>query len=182
LDDILAPVSLSVPESAVKNTCPTPQPSPQISKSKIQGKATRQNVSASDAKLTEVIKTALVGSKSTPESDEHHLHHILECNSSSSGKSLPEESWSTEQKPVLLCTSEAHINQADSPPLPDNDKDLEAKAIEVLKTLRNSGYIIQESSRPSKQLNPGSAASSKSENLVLCDVCSKFRGRPCELK
>jgi len=178
------PVSLKVPESAIKDSRATPQPTPHTPRP-YPGKVTRQVVSASDAKLTEVIKTALVGSKNLGEIDDRNLHQNpkREGGSLPTGKSSPRNSWSPEpNSDASFTASRIHIKRTDSPSEQDDDRDLEAKAIEVLKTLRDSGYIIQEPLRPQKTLNAGSAASSKSENLVICSTCSKFKGRPCELK
>ena len=56
------------------------------------------------------------------------------------------------------------------------------EAPEVVKVIRERGYIVQKDSTHSGPANLGSAASNKSENQVTCQVCKKFKGRPCELK
>lgn len=176
LVNILAPVSHDFPEPKSKDTCMAPLPT--SIKSRSEGKAIRQPSSAADAKLTEVIKTALVGAKLPADTDEHNLHHDVKGIASRAGTSSPNTSCL--QEPTLAA-SNIHDTSAGAPLLKMDDEELEAKAKVVLKSLRDMGYVIQEPS-PAKSLNSGSAASNKSEHLVVCQSCFKFKGRPCELK
>lgn len=175
LVNILAPVSLNAPDLKLKDSCLPPQTT---TKPRSEGKAIRQEVSTSDAKLTEVIKTALVGAKPPTAINDCIPNRNMKPNGVPDGTSSPNSSWSPEPNTEV---SHAHVDTAGPPFLKEDDKELEAKAMDVLKSLRNLGYIIQEPSPP-KPLNPGSAASNKSENLVICQSCFKFKGRPCELK
>ena len=174
LVNILAPVSVNVPE---KNASAAPQIT--TTKPRSEGKAIREKLSASDAKLTEVIKTALVGAKPAADANDRKLHHDVEGNSVLAGSSSsPNSPWSPEP---TSAASDVHISSVGRPSLKEDDEELEAKAKDVLKSLRDLGYIIQDPSPP-KVLNSGSAASIRSENLVVCQSCFKFKGRPCELK
>lgn len=62
------------------------------------------------------------------------------------------------------------------------DDDAQKKALEVLKVIRELGYIVQKDSSRSGPTNLESAASNRKENQVTCHICKKFTGRPCELK
>jgi hypothetical protein len=181
-NSLIAPVSPD--ESAVKESA-IPQPTTQIPKVNPQGKATRRDVSASasvTAKLTEIMKTALVGARILGEDDDCSLHH--------SGKNALHKPHSP---PGRLCSpgsksqnptsvSEEHIRSTDSPASQDRDTESQKKAAEVLKTLHDLGYVIHKDPTHSpKPLNAGSVASRKSEHLVTCVTCGKFKGRPCEL-
>jgi hypothetical protein len=183
LSNILAPVSLN--SSASKETHESRATTPLAHTLKItqQGKAERQDVSAADnAKITEAIKAALGGAKFPGDADDRTLIKDLERSSLPLAKSPSGESWphSVSSPP----TSNGSNKSADSPSVQEEDDDyLGKKATEVLKTLLNLGYTIQKDPNHSpKALNIGSAASNKSENLVVCQKCFKFRGRPCELK
>jgi len=176
LVNILAPVSYNVPELKPKDICAVPQIT--TIKPRSEGKAIRKQSTASDAKLTEVIKNALVGAKQLPDINDRNLHHDVDRNGVPARVSSPNSQWSAEP---ISAASSIHITSALPPSLKEDDEELEAKAKDVLKSLRDSGYTIQEPS-PQKRLNQGSAASNKSEHLVICPSCSKFKGRPCELK
>lgn len=192
LSNILAP--LVAPVSELQEPTPkearsppreaTPyQPTHTTIKITHQGKALRHHVSAADsAQLTEVIKSALGGGKSHGEREtETHQAAPLERNSLPSGKSSSGDIWPNSA--LSPAKSNGSDKPADSQSSQDYDEDLEKKAIEVLKTLHKLGYTIhKDAAQAPKSLNPGSAASSKSENLVTCQKCFKFKGRPCELK
>lgn len=172
--------------SATKENRASPPPVTQTSKISLQGKATRHDVSASEtAKITEVIKTALVGAQVSGDADDrspqHSTRNGLPDSRPQSGSSWPSGSNGATTLPI----GNGHINLVGSPAVPDDSRDSDAqkKAIEVIKTLHDLGYIIHKDPTHSpKPQNPGSAASSKSENLVTCQKCGKFKGRPCELK
>lgn len=148
-----------------------------------QGKAKLHRASISDATITAVIKTALAGVSLADQGNGHTPHHHPEWNESSC-KSTPEglcQSGPNSGPPPTT----SDINHVDSPAGSESSIDSEAqrKAIEVLKTLHDLGYIVQKDpTHPTKPCNQGSVASSKSENLVTCQKCGKFKGRPCELK
>jgi len=181
LGNILAPVSRSEP--VIKEIRASPQPTTHTPRTIPQGKATRHDVSASDAKLTEAIKSALVGTRIPLENDNSNLHKPLDKSGSLHAKTTSGHSWPDPPKASTI--SNGNINPAGSSLLQEDSKDLQAqkKAIEVLKTLHDLGYIIQRDTNHSpKPQNPGSAASCKSENVVTCQKCGKFKGRPCELK
>lgn len=174
LSKILAPVSRS--DSAIKESPTSPGPAAQPVKAP-QGKATRHDVSASEtAQLTEAIKTALVRAPIVGDDDDS-LHQT----------SLPAGQTVSGPNRVLSSPAPASrdINLVESHPTQESSRELDAqkKAIAVLKTLHDLGYIIhKDPSHSPKPQNPGSAASSKSDHLVVCQKCGKFRGRPCELK
>ncbi|KAF7933756.1 uncharacterized protein EAE98_003465 [Botrytis deweyae] len=140
------------------------------------GKATRHSsVSATDATITEAIRTALAEAKNTSNVGALPMGRKVLPN----GKSPPADSWgSTTDKAACLLDG---FNKSTSSTT-DDSLDQE-KAVEVYKTLQKLGYIIQKDPNHTPRIqNPGSAASNKSENQVTCEVCKKFKGRPCELK
>jgi hypothetical protein len=148
-----------------------------------QGKAKLHRASISDATITEVIKTALAGVSLADQGNSHTPHRHPEWNGSSR-KSTPDGLCQSGPNSGAAPTS-SDINHVGSPAGSESSFDSEAqrKAIEVLKTLHDLGYIVQKDpTHPTKPFNPGSVASSKSENLVTCQKCGKFKGRPCELK
>jgi hypothetical protein len=163
-----------VPDEAlhpvVRNTGLTPP-------SKPEGRRT----SALDA-VTEVIKTALVGGSVSSENNGSAANHSPEW-ALSSRKPSPEPVCQPALKSSLPVID---INLGASPsPSESSSVDAEAqrKAIEILKTLHHFGYIVQKDPSYSiRPFNPGSVASSRSEKLVTCPTCGKFKGRPCELK
>jgi hypothetical protein len=179
LDVLLAPAGLN--DSA--NQKPDGVIPHSASKTSPQGKTPKQNeVSAGDATLTEAIKTALAGAKISNLSDDR-AHHDLERSSLPNGKVSPRGSWPGGLNAAMSSTkgSHGHIN----PTAPPSEEDAQAqkKALEVLKVIRDLGYIVQKDPSHSPKIqNPGSIASNKSENQVTCQICKKFKGRPCELK
>ncbi|KAF5877081.1 putative c2h2 type zinc finger domain protein [Botrytis fragariae] len=140
------------------------------------GKATRHSsVSATDATITEAIRTALAEAKNSSNVGALPMGRKVLPN----GKSPPADPWgSTTDKAACLLDG---FNKSTSSTT-DDSLDQE-KAIEVYKTLQKLGYIIQKDPNHTPRIqNPGSVASNKSENQVTCEVCKKFKGRPCELK
>ncbi|KAF7954293.1 hypothetical protein EAE96_005422 [Botrytis aclada] len=139
-------------------------------------KATRhRSVSATDATITEVIRTALAEAKNPSNVGALPMGRKVLPN----GKSSPADSFgSTTDKAACLLDG----FDKSSSPTTDNSPDQD-KAVEVYKTLQKLGYIIQKDPNHTPRIqNPGSIASNKSENQVTCEVCRKFKGRPCELK
>lgn len=140
------------------------------------GKATRHSsVSATDATITEAIRTALAEAKSSSNVGALPMgRKVLPNGKSSSADSC----GSTTDKDACLLDG---FNKTASS---TNDDSLDQeKAVEVLKTLQKLGYIIQKDPKHTPRIqNTGSVASNKSDNQVTCQVCKKFRGRPCELK
>lgn len=178
---LIAPVSTD--ESSVKEASSPPPAATPTMKPNFQGKAIRQDVSASEtAKLTEIIRTALVGTRISGEDDTSSLH-----DSEQRAVRDPRSPTRRLSSPGLNSMSRAisgdHIKRADSPASQDRDLEAQRKAAEVLKAFHDLGYIIhKDPTHSGKPLNPGSVASSKSEHLVTCLTCGKFKGRPCELK
>ncbi|TEY34084.1 hypothetical protein BOTCAL_0651g00020 [Botryotinia calthae] len=140
------------------------------------GKATRHSsVSATDATITRIIRTALAEAKKPSDVGVLPIGRKVLPNR----KSSPADSWgsSTDKAACLL----DELNSSTSSTT-DDSLDQE-KVVEVLKTLQKLGYIIQKDSNHTSRIqNTGSVASNKSENQVTCEVCKKFKGRPCELK
>lgn len=140
------------------------------------GKASRHgSVPATDATITEVIRTALVEAKNSSNIGALPMGRKVLPN----GKSPPADSWgtTTDDDACLLDDLNKTIctTKDDSP---DHEK-----AIEVLKSLQKLGYVIQKDPNHTPRIqNTGSIASNKSDNQVTCQVCKKFKGRPCELK
>jgi hypothetical protein len=164
------------------------RPAMHTSKVSVQGTATKmKDESASDATIMEAIITALVGAEVNESSKDCSMpHQEFEQGSLHRGKSSSGGSWTTGQLPpkASLKTPNGHDNNASSPAAQDEAKLLkQKKAREVLKTLHELGYIVQKDpSYSPRPHNPGSAASNKSDNLVTCEKCKRFTGRPCELK
>lgn len=145
------------------------------------GKAARQTqalVSAADAAITEVIKTALASK--IPTSDTSERMHTRGVISREKSKLESHASWPSSSTKLIKSAHTIHSALST-----DAELLAEKKAVEVLNLLRDSGYTIsiskdRASSKP--LLNPGSAASNKSQNQETCQKCKRFRGRPCELK
>ncbi|PQE33012.1 C2H2 type zinc finger domain protein [Rutstroemia sp. NJR-2017a WRK4] len=131
-------------------------------------------ISATDAALTEVIRTALADVKDVSDVSASPLGRKFLPNGRSSSadscRSMQEEN------------SSAVSDQLSNTTVSKEDSLAQDKAIEVLKTLHKLGYIIQKCPSPPRTQNPGSVAGNKSENQVTCPTCKKFKGRPCELK
>jgi hypothetical protein len=80
------------------------------------------------------------------------------------------------------CSEALHILDTDK----KDPIDAEQKFQEILRAMQNAGYTIKKDTKSvgSNQSidQPGSSSSAKKRDLVTCQRCSKFRGRPCELK
>ncbi|KAI9649449.1 hypothetical protein NHQ30_002025 [Ciborinia camelliae] len=140
------------------------------------GKATRHSsISATDATITEVIRTALAEAKNTSNVGASPKgRKVLP-----SGKSSSADSWgsTTDKDACLLDGFNKTISSTK-----DDSLDQE-KAVEVFKTLQKLGYIIQRDPNHTPRIqNTGSVASNKSNIQVTCQICKRFKGRPCELK
>lgn len=186
LDSLLAPVGSTV--SAVKNAGQvTPQPAVHISKPVAQGKTTRRkDESASDTTLTEAIVRALAG-PTIPENTEDCSHQEgLGRGNLPHGQTSSEGSEPENLHRAMSCTGKplCNINHTSGPAGQEDSKSLQQKKVEeVLRTIQELGYIVQKHpSHSPKPQNPGSAASNKSDHLVTCPTCKRFKGRPCELK
>jgi hypothetical protein len=78
---------------------------------------------------------------------------------------------------------------SEAPHSSDGDKkelvDPEQKLQEILQAIQEAGYVIKKDNK-SVGLNPSTdqpgPGSSKKREVVTCGTCSKFSGRPCELK
>ncbi|TVY83104.1 hypothetical protein LSUE1_G002827 [Lachnellula suecica] len=184
LESVLAPASST--DSAIEINDDTSTNA--TSQSKPQDKATRQNdVSAADAALTEVIRTALSGA-CIPDLSNDHVHtQELKRNCLPNGKSTTGSSWHSGPNAAITSRGRttSHINLLDSPS-PGGEIDeahAQKTAAQLLKTLQEAGYTLRRDRSPSPKIqNLGSVASNKSENQVTCLKCRKFKGRPCELK
>ncbi|KAK6599560.1 Zinc finger protein GLI1 [Botrytis cinerea] len=140
------------------------------------GKATRHSsVSATDATIAGMLRIAFAEEKNPSDDGALPMGRKVLPN----GKSSPADSWgSTTDKAACLLDE---LNDSISSTT-DGSLDQE-KVVEVFKTLQKLGYIIQKDPNHTPRIqNTGSVASNKSENQVTCEVCKKFKGRPCELK
>ncbi|ESZ90573.1 hypothetical protein SBOR_9041 [Sclerotinia borealis F-4128] len=153
-------------------SCPSVERNPLPS----AGKATRHSsVSATDAAITEVIRTALAEAKSSSDISALPMGRKVLPN----GKSSSVDSWgtTTDKDACLLDESNKTIS---SPTVDSLDQD---KAVEVFKTLQKLGYTIQKDPNHTAPIqNTVSVAGNRSNNQISCQVCKRFRGRPCELK
>lgn len=134
------------------------------------------DISATDAALTEVIRTALADVKGVSDVSASSLlgRKILP-----NGRSSSVDSCGSMQDE----NSSAISDQVNKPAVSKEGTLAQDKAIEVLKALRKSGYIIKTPPfKPPRTQNSGSVASNKSEHQVICRICKKFKGRPCELR
>lgn len=184
LENVLAPAG-QVNPATTKAEPASPQ---SISRGNAPGKAPRQNaVSASDATLTAVIKTALAGATIADASPNRSFHADSDRNHLPNGRMSSRNPWPAGPNSATGASKGVidHINTRDAPSPEEVARDSEAqkKAVEVLKVLRDCGYIVQKDpSHSPRPHNLGSAASNRSENQVICPTCKKFKGRPCELK
>jgi len=62
------------------------------------------------------------------------------------------------------------------------DQEADKKVSKFLELIREEGYTISKNSVKARELNRGTAAARKSNQLVLCPICKGFQGRPGELK
>lgn len=167
LESVLAPagqanVAMKAADNAELNL--TPKPS-------ALAKAARQNaMSTSDADLKEVIREVL-SRASIP--DPHNQGS--NGTAAADGRTRLASSYFSEQTDRI---------KAAGSPCSETDS-LESRELkqaeEILKTIRNLGYIVQkETTQPAKH-NSGSSSSNTSGKFVTCNRCDRFRGRPCEL-
>lgn len=173
---LLAPISFKemlsdVSDRGFDSAAPACGPSP-------PDKADGRRPSAVDA-ITEAIKVALVGDSVVDQNNDSALHKSPEW-SLSRRKSFPEATYQSTESYAGVDT---RLRDSPSPSESFTNAEAQRKAIDFLESLRRFGYIVQKDPRRSiKPFNPGSVASSKSENLLTCQKCRKFKGRPCELK
>jgi hypothetical protein len=183
LDSVLAPAGQS--KASVSKA--EPASSQLFPRGGTTGKAPRQNpVSASDATI-EVVKKALAGANITDVSPDRATHQDSERNYLPNGRVSSRDALSTGPNSAVTARkgSSRQVKSVDPPSPEEQARDSEAqkKALEVLKVIRELGYIVQkDTSHSPRPHNLGSAASSRSENLVTCQTCQRFTGRPCELK
>jgi hypothetical protein len=183
LDNILTQVG----QSKSTSTKAEPASSQSGPKGSVTGKAPRQNPAASEATILGVVKQALAGAKITDVSPDRATHQDSERNHLPNGRMSSRDSWSAGPQSAMPTSigTNGHIKTQDAPSPEEEARDSEAqkKALEVLKVIRELGYIVQkDNTHSAKPHNLGSAASNKSENQVTCKVCQRFTGRPCELK
>lgn len=184
LNNVLAPVGQS--NSTISKAGPASTQS--VLKGFALGKAARHNpVSASDATILGVVKQALAGAIITDVSPDGAPHQDSERNHFPNGRLSSCDSGATGSQLAMSTTNGANsrIKPSDAPAIEDEARDSEAqkKALEVIKVIRELGYIVQkDTSHCPKPHNLGSAASNRSEYQVTCQTCKRFTGRPCELK
>jgi hypothetical protein len=56
---------------------------------------------------------------------------------------------------------------------------------EILQAISDAGYVITKGTKPTghgRAIDHSASSAIKKRDLVTCDACSKFSGRPCELK
>jgi hypothetical protein len=174
--------SVSTKETGSRKSDAGSYPASRNTRFGLQGKAKMHRASTSDATITKVIKTALVGG-SIPDHG-NGRSPLQDPEQSLSGRKTSSEDLSQSGPNPAVTSTGSDINPTGSPSASEYSIDFEAqrKAEEVLKSLHDSGYIVQKNpTHSTRSCNPGSVASSKSENLVTCQECGKFKGRPCEL-
>ncbi|QSZ36502.1 hypothetical protein DSL72_006382 [Monilinia vaccinii-corymbosi] len=138
------------------------------------GKATRHSsASATDATITEVIRTALA-----------ETENIFNVGASPAGRKILPNGKSSSADSCGSATDACLLDRSKDTISSTKDDSLDQqKAVEVVKTLQKLGYIIQMDPNHTPRIkNTGSVASHKSGNQVTCQICKKFKGRPCELK
>lgn len=147
-----------------------------------RGKSTRAGQSSTtDATITDVIQRALAGA---------NISDLLisnqgadERSSLPDGKVFPRAAGSASPRTMTFRAIPAVGNYTEVQADPPKDAVAQKKAVEVLRNIRDLGYIVaKDPTQARKAQNPGSVASKKSENQVTCKQCGKFTGRPCELK
>ncbi len=182
-DKVLAPVGQNKPVISKAE----PASSPSFQRGGATGKAPRQNlVSASDA-IIGVVKKALAAANIT---DAPHRvnHQDSERNCLPSGRMSSRESWPVDPSSAASSSrgENGSIKPMDTPTPEEEAQDsdiLNKEALEILRIIRQQGYILQkDTTHAPKAHNLGSAASNRSENKVTCQTCQSFTGRPCELK
>lgn len=179
LESDLAPAGSTVP--AIK-MIDHPKESP-TSQSNPQGKAPRQNgISAADATLSEVIRTALSEARNAGLANDKTNSHDTKRNSLPNGRTKTGTLRPSDPNATTSRGRRAsYINILDSPS-PNSAVD-EKTVAQVLKTIHEAGYILKRDRSLSPKIqNAGSVASNKSDKQVTCGQCRKFKGRPCELK
>lgn len=184
LEKIGSPVGLT--DASIKKIDRT-SPQPTTAKKINSGETARHIDEAADAKITEVIRTALAGTISIERANENPSLRDSNRNSPMDIKSSPEASWISEPNSATgsLGGCDVSANHADHTCTKDEliVSQAQKNAVEVLKMLHEHGYVVQKDPSFSPKIkNAGSAASNKSEHQVTCTVCNRFKGRPCELK
>jgi hypothetical protein len=180
LDKILVPVgqSNSTPSKA------EPPTSQSVPRGSATGKAPRQNaVPASEATILGLVKQALAGANITDVSPDRATHQDSERSHLPNGRLSSPAGPNSAMPTSNGANSRIKSMHAPSTEKEARDSEAQKQALEVLKIIRGLGYIVQKDpTQITKPLNPGSAASNRSENQVTCQICQRFKGRPCELK
>jgi hypothetical protein len=184
VDNVLVPVGQK--NSTISKV--EPASSQAVPRGSTTGKAPRQSpVSASDATILGVVKQALAGANITDGSPDRATHQDSERNHLPNGRLSSGDQWPAGPSSAMPTSNGANgrIKPTDVPSPEEAARDSEAqkKALEVLKVIRELGYIVQkDTTHTPKPHNLGSAASNRSEHQVTCQTCKRFTGRPCELK
>jgi hypothetical protein len=178
LENILAPEH--VPTVAKESEQPSFPAAAHPSKESAQGKAERKTntISLQKASIIEEVVTALMKKAKSSEKAIGHTY------GEKSRNCLPSSRSSSGGNPGMTSLTDPQCNINPDSPAGEQDRTSQKKTTaEFLQTLHDLGYILQKDpSLPLKPQKPGSVASIKSENLATCDMCKKFKGRPCELK
>jgi hypothetical protein len=142
---------------------------------------------APDEALTKALKNVLSASIAREPATKETVRSVLP-----NGRPAPSSSSDCNSLPAVVSkTSETDaVKDSDTPPSDAeiNASEAHGKVVEeIVKTIHNFGYILQDDSRENSNTNPiilnlGSLAGKKSDKQVICALCKKFRGRPCELK
>lgn len=147
------------------------------------GKTSRHTpVSAADATLKEEIKLVLAGPSSPDIAMDGNSKNFSERRNLPVGKASPPEVRHNE--PNSATASNSSSSPASSVSSQEDSTDFQVqKTFEVIRLLRERGYTIQKDpNRSPKTQNAVSVASNKSERKFPCLRCTKFKGRPCELR
>lgn len=132
-----------------------------------------------------MIQKALAGANVSDAATERTRNQDPERSSLPNGRISSRDAWSANTLPATSNATGQHLTKDADIQSGDTSKDFDAKnkAVEVLNIIRKLGFTVSKDlTQAPKVQNPGSAASNKSENQVTCDICQKFRGRPCEMK
>jgi hypothetical protein len=78
--------------------------------------------------------------------------------------------------PEFAAINNSTLTPADKAPA-DLDSEAQIRAMEVLKEIRDLGYMA-----PPERASSSMTKSTYDENQVVCQTCKRFKGRPAELK
>ncbi|TAQ90940.1 hypothetical protein B7494_g703 [Chlorociboria aeruginascens] len=182
LESVMSPVGNN--DAVVKSPAHVSSNRPtHIPESTFHGKAHKPiNVSAADAAITEIIQSALVGIIVPDQANERTALKNSGQDVLPNGR--PSSTGYRASGPPTA-RPQGHINSNVPTSSAQDSKDYltQNKAIAILQSLHDLGYIVQRDPRNlPKPQNRGSVASNKSGHQETCPTCKRFKGRPCELK